>query len=578
MPTNYLLPLLLLAISLPLAAQYAPRANYGAKSELTDQVIHIAGQSDELSLAQYAAALPPGQFPMGYMAYIPARADAARRDRTRRNLGDIVRYYPNDMVFQLGLSMTSGGNGYTADVAAGVYDANIDAIAAMLDSLNRDIFVRVGYEANGFWNGYDASSYVPAFRRVVDRLRAASDRFTIVWCTHPITSLSDMLTYYPGDEYVDWWSIDLFQPNFIRSGNTTAFLNAAAEREKPVLIGEATPTEVGVGNGRQSWDTWYEPFFNIIRDNPGVKGFSYINRDWRYISSLSSWGNANIQTDAVVLDLYRQEMSNDIYAHLPQTTGHRTAMVLADAELRLSSGGAASTDDQEFQVGISGTDTLLTYVRFDLDTLLDDSIRAVKFWVAGRGSAAQDREIEVVQVEDWGATTPTYATRPAVVGSLGVSDINDNGRNKLVTIELTDAVRRAHDAGNRTIALGFRLTAESAPLNTFQSSRRADGYPPQLQVVYDEKTLSVSTTPPGAVAASLSIFPNPTADTFRLDVDSDRYEARVFDVQGRLLAVRRGLSRSVRMDASAWPVGTYLVEVVCADGRRGSARLVRVGH
>lgn len=570
--------ILLILFSVALRAQYAPRLNFGAKFELPDKVIHGMGQNEELSISQYTAALPPAYFPRLFMSYVPSQASPERLQRTRRELKDIVRYYPDSLAFQIGVSMTSNGNDYAQEIIDGVYDDNIDALAAMLDSLDRNVFVRIGYEANGFWNGYNPTTYVPAFQRVADRMRAVSDRFAIVWCTHPVDGLNRMLQFYPGDDYVDWWSIDLFQPHFMTNQATQDFLVEATQRGFPVMIGESTPTQIGVGNGQQSWDDWYAVYFGLIRDNPVIKAFCYINRDWREISSWPNWGNANIQTDPVVLDLYREEMTSALYAHLPQTTGHRTAMVRASDELELASNGEVDNDEQTFTVGFRASDTLMTYIRFDLDTLMEDSIRAVKFWVAGRGNLAQDRNIEVVQVEDWGDGSPDFAGRPAIIRSLGISAVNDNGRDKLVWVELTEAVREIQEAGEQTVALSFRLTEESSPLNTFHSGQRTDGYPPQLQVVYDETTPPVSVSPFGATTIDVSLSPNPTADSFLITTNATNYTLRVYDLRGRLMTERRALSGPVRCSTTAWPAGTYLVEAVTRDGRRGTRQLVVSGE
>ena len=566
----------LLFLTGSLSAQYAPRANYGAKFELEDQVIHCMGQVEEISLAEYAAALPPELFPQVYMAYLPARSDADRLQRARRELGGILEYYPEDMALQIGIPMTSNGRDYSDDIIAGVYDDNLDAAIALLDSFDRDIFVRIGYEANGFWNGYNPADYIAAFRIITDKLRAASDRFSIVWCTHPIDGLDRQLEFYPGDEYVDWWAIDLFETSFINNQATADFLAAAAEREFPVMIGESTPTGVGVGDGQESWDDWFETYFDVIRDNPGVKMFCYINRDWTYVGALPAWGNGLIHTNETVRDLYAAELSNPIYAHLPQTDDHLTAMVGAEAELHLSSAGDAAPTGETFTVGVRNADTLVTYLRFDLDTLLADSIRAVNFWVGGRGSSGQDTELEIVQVEDWGTGTPDYANRPAVIRSLGVTDVNDNRRDKLIGVELTQAVLAARDAGERTIALSFRQTASSAPLTTMHATDREDGYPPRLQVVYAERTTSVGLFTPEVPAVPLSIYPNPTSGDVQLSVELTEYTARVFDVAGRLMWAGKPTSGSLRFSAADWPAGSYTVEVLGVDGRRGLGRLVRL--
>lgn len=78
-------------------------------------------------------------------------------------------------------------------------------------ALGRPAFVRIGYEFNGRWNGYVPETYIPAWRRVVAAMRAHRlDDVAAVWCyASDIRNLPDLMDWYPGDEWVDWWSIDL---------------------------------------------------------------------------------------------------------------------------------------------------------------------------------------------------------------------------------------------------------------------------------------------------------------------------------------------------------------------------------
>ena len=125
-------------------------------------------------------------------------------------------------------------------------------MAQVLNAWGNPVFVRIGYEANGSWNAYEANSYKQAFQRITNIFRSNATNIATVWCVHPITNLNNMLSYYPGDSYVDWWSIDLFEPNFMNSSNTQNFLNEAVQHSKPVMIGESCPSGIGVDSGQDS--------------------------------------------------------------------------------------------------------------------------------------------------------------------------------------------------------------------------------------------------------------------------------------------------------------------------------------
>jgi hypothetical protein len=81
------------------------------------------------------------------------------------------------------------------------------------------------------------------------------------------------------------------------------------------MIGESTPMGVGVNDGQQSWDKWFAPYFQLIRDNPGIKAFCYINWDWSKYPQWNDWGDARLQQNPEIADLYKKEMSIPLYRH-----------------------------------------------------------------------------------------------------------------------------------------------------------------------------------------------------------------------------------------------------------------------
>lgn len=573
--SRLLLLLIIMACAALVTAQTVDRLHFGAKFEPPAGVLHGVGQNEEFAFANYVARMEDGRFPTLFMTYIPVRADSARLARTITELKDMVRYYPPELMFQIGISMTTGAPpnnaAYTEDINAGVYDDNIDLIARSLDSLERDIFLRIGYEANGFWNGYSAASYRPAFRRVAERFRAQSDRFATVWCTHPITSLSDMMTYYPGDDVVDWWAIDWFQPSFMNNGASRDFLAEALRRERPVMIGEATPTGTGIGNGQASWDAWYARFFELIRTNPGVKAFCYINRDWTQISSLPDWGNALLEHDTTVLRLYREELDNPLYVHLTAGDGYRSADLAPAAAVSVRS--AAPTDPAvagatlTSAVGAGGQDTTLTYLRFELDEVADaDSLRVVKLWVAGRNGSTADVPFTVYRTAaDWTAAGLTYANRPGADALSGRITVNDNRRDKLNWLDVTDHVRAALAQGQTSVAFLLGPPDEAGQTFTFQGAERSGGYAPALQVVYAQPSGSVATHAPRR-AAPLRLYPNPTDGAVWLSALPADGQLSVLDSAGRAVLQRRLPAGDHRVDLSALPRGVYQLHFRSAAG------------
>jgi len=295
---------------------FIPRKYYGTRLEPESTVLHGAGQSIE-AFSNYADALPGELQPALYMIY------AGLRDLAPGTLlapfGKYAETFGEHLIPQLGLGMTCDGEPeqhYEHDVAAGRHDAEIEALCADLKAYGRPVFLRLGFEFNGHWNGYDADAFVAAWKRVCDALDAADvTNVARVWCYSPDDTARPWHLYYPGHDDVDWWSIDLFAPTHMEQPETMQFLDEAEQHGKPVMIGESTPRRVGTQNGQASWEGWFAGYFGLIRSRPGIKAFCYINWDWSGYPAWSDWGDGRIEANAELLKLYREELSCPLYQH-----------------------------------------------------------------------------------------------------------------------------------------------------------------------------------------------------------------------------------------------------------------------
>ncbi|MCC5842740.1 MAG: hypothetical protein JJU05_00675 [Verrucomicrobia bacterium] len=295
---------------------YLPRKNYGAYLEPEDRVLHGAGQSTE-AFEHYVNALGGNSHPALFMHYCGLRNMPGGRMAA---LDGYHEAYPDAvMIPQIGLSMTKDGSPeqhYEQEVAAGLHDEAVANLIERLRTYGRPVFLRIGYEFNGQWNGYEPETFVAAWRRIVDAMRAADLRnVATVWCYAEDGVDKEFPTYYPGDDYVDWWGIDVFDAEHMSAPGTLALLKAAEAHGKPVMIGESTSRRVGVHDGAESWAAWYAPYFGLIRSQPGIKAFCYINWNWAAYPMWHDWGDCRIEANAEVLARYRGEMGCGLYQH-----------------------------------------------------------------------------------------------------------------------------------------------------------------------------------------------------------------------------------------------------------------------
>ncbi|MCC7144838.1 MAG: hypothetical protein IT443_00170 [Phycisphaeraceae bacterium] len=301
---------------------FVPRHYYGAKLEPVEGVLHGAGQCRVEDVQAYEQAIEPYR-PVVFMDYFNLKGDPkAFVQSLREKLAGLPHY----AVVQLGLSMTSDGRPerhYEQEVADGLHDEHLRELFAGLRELGVPVYLRIGYECNGSWNGSRPESYRKAFAHVTKVLRQVEGEIATVWCPHP-SDVESALPYYPGDEWVDWWAVDLFGAQEI--AECKPLLTLAHEHGKPVMIGESTPHRVGVHQGQQSWNRWFGRYFQLIRESPGIKAFCYINWDWSQYPQWQDWGDARLQENKVVADLYRKEMACPLYLHGSTEEEYRKAL------------------------------------------------------------------------------------------------------------------------------------------------------------------------------------------------------------------------------------------------------------
>jgi hypothetical protein len=302
------------------------RKFYSAKNEPEKGIIHGAGQ-DYNGFSDYAYTLGKTQYPLIYMTYIGLTNSKEQIDIWGAQLKNDLGRLPKDVIPQIGLSMTGGndnGSGKTVEVARGDYDTQIMAFAQAIKSLNRKSYVRIGYEFEGSWNGYNAQGYVDAFIRITTELRKADATAATVWCSGGgsagFAPWDKLIKYYPGDAWVDWWGVDIFSPEEITDQRLLTFLNKADEYKKPVMIGETTPRYVGTLDGNTSWDKWFRPYFELLYANPQIKATCYINWDWVYWSNKlgfgwQDWKDGRIEKNETVKQGFIQEMKKPIFIH-----------------------------------------------------------------------------------------------------------------------------------------------------------------------------------------------------------------------------------------------------------------------
>jgi hypothetical protein len=271
------------------------------------KVLHGAGQSPE-TFKNYWDAVQQNK-PIIYMTYIKFQS----MDKWINRISDEIDPYPNIML-QIGLNFRIYKKDGTKDIFEGKHDETLMNFSNKLKSLNRKTFIRLGYEFDKK-DRYKPKDYIKAFRYIIEFLNKEGHKnIAYVWCSCPYPGTEKFEPYYPGDEYVDWFGVDVFDPRFFNNYEpTNRFIKMAKEHNKPVMICESSAIKIGIENTEDIWNKWFIPYFKWVQEEPSIKAFCYINWDWGKDWKSPDWKNARIEENEEIRKKYIEELNNQIY-------------------------------------------------------------------------------------------------------------------------------------------------------------------------------------------------------------------------------------------------------------------------
>jgi hypothetical protein len=127
-------------------------------------------------------------------------------------------------------------------IYTGLLDRQIQLLISYLEQCRASkVFIRIGYEFDNPSFGFsdDPAMYILAFRKIVSDCRdfltdEANDRVFFVWHSWGAPMASKKLSlerFYPGDKFVDWIGVSIFQP----SSNSTLSPKPATIRRVPAV-------------------------------------------------------------------------------------------------------------------------------------------------------------------------------------------------------------------------------------------------------------------------------------------------------------------------------------------------------
>jgi hypothetical protein len=334
-----------LALTVAMASAF-----HGARYEPPDGYIYHGVGWQSAAQQNYLAMMPPEEQPLLHQMVSSIPGSTARRGMTVASLiqGLNPAYMPEGTYAELSVHFAE--DEVPVDTTfwnTTVLDHYIDTLAEGLIQHGDPVFLRIGLEMNGAWNGYTPWVFPRAYRKLVEGLRARGvTNIATVWCYEPdapadfADSAEEGWKWYPGDDVVDWFGLDPFpashfdpslpdtasggRGDITEKGKSELFLQFAEARGKPVYLNETTAHSVfitpdaddsGHADGMADWAAWFEPWFEFLALHPNIKAFNYINLDWTPYDQWSHWGDARLEINSYISANWISELSDPKFLH-----------------------------------------------------------------------------------------------------------------------------------------------------------------------------------------------------------------------------------------------------------------------
>ena len=175
--------------------------------------------------------------------------------------------------------MVSWATGDNRSILAGEHDQLIRRQARAIRAVGRPVLLRMRWEMDRpnlratMWSGAD---YIAAWKYVRAIFHAErATNVSWVWCpTAEGFIRGDAPAFYPGDDQVDWTCVDVYAGNVFQPIGTLMgpFLRWAADRPKPIIVGEFGVAKAWGSAGRAAWLRDAERTFKA---NPQIKAVTY---------------------------------------------------------------------------------------------------------------------------------------------------------------------------------------------------------------------------------------------------------------------------------------------------------------
>lgn len=261
-----------------------------------------------------------GKVPVLYSVY--ASIDPVISSRNPTNYNDIRSNHSYPYLLVIGLLLFDSNHKINVDaITNGSFDNQIITLANRIKNVKAPVFLRPGFEFGtnnrGLHNqeNLDGAGFIKIWTHIY-RIFNSQKVTNVAWVWNTVNTASfKYMQWYPGDEYVDWWGINLFTVSQMR--NARLFIKEAGKHKKPVMICESNPINYDGTLNDENWQKWFVPYFNLIKSEKQVKAFIYTNSPWTK-GPFSSWPDSRISINTFISKKYRQQLMDPIFIHMDE--------------------------------------------------------------------------------------------------------------------------------------------------------------------------------------------------------------------------------------------------------------------
>ncbi len=209
-------------------------------------------------------------------------------------------------------------------------DEYLRGFARLAGETGIPIFLRFASEMNGAWCAYTGNpqQYIEKWKLVYRVMQEEAPNVAMVWTVFT-SPQSNILHYYPGDEYVDWVGVNIYSVIYYNGNPKTPstvkdpielleFVYENFSKRKPIHISEWAAVNYTVADGRDYSDFAKEMirrmYEGIMEERPRVKAIYYFDAN---ILETAPAGRRirdySVSRKEEILETYRGVIRDDFY-------------------------------------------------------------------------------------------------------------------------------------------------------------------------------------------------------------------------------------------------------------------------